>query len=886
MSSSFLRPFRHTATVVSLSLATALCRVALEQAETNARTLRQLEGEKKKKASNAGRVKEFQQKLDQGNARRETCENTIIDFFDTVFVHRYRDVDPRIRTECVEALGQWMSILPGKFFEGQYLRYLGWILSDSAAAARLGVLKQLERVLENKNNVGGMRHFIERFRPRIVEMATRDAESSVRVAAIDLLDLIREAEMLEPDDIDTIGKLIFDSDAKVRKAVVKFFAENINDMYESKLEDLGGKEVVEDLYQPDDDDYESPRSAWITLKCLAEVFLNYDADGSENSPAVVVKTGGGGESLRAIAAESRFSLAAQALHETLPELQDWTVIAGYLLYDHSTSAAKPSGKNDLERQVKASFKLDEDEEIALLEVLYASVKLDLLVSDEHESKKKRSKANPQAQETARKLATLIPRLLKKFAANSSTTTAVLRLEQILNLDVFQQLRQDSTAYADLLHEITTQFSRHADQRVLSEASAALLHAKAYNELDDVTDDQMQALWDATLSDFRRRFPKTSQMTVRGDLALEPLDELANTMARIAKLASISNPIEHFEAAAVAKGKANERAKLPVIEMLLECAARGLLEEPNAEYDDTEDRLVTQSNRAALFYFMWKTKELKEKALDGIPDVDIDQVKEYQERFDTALSDTFSSRGDIDELRLVATGTFLELHVVFSMLAPKTKSQAINAMDVDGDDQYSQLRRLRRHVLPQVQKEITDIFSQTEKKFAKKARKTLEAPADDDEPEDLDSDFDDENEDATDADRKGQVLVIERQLCELTSKLVLAILAGVIDAEGPLKGKLRTRIQRNRNKLGHNFKEVIAFLDEPKAMAARKPTKKAQQAAAAAKKSAEMVEESEDEDEVPDNVEEDEVLDDEPPVSIVDDEEPEPIADEEDDVLGD
>ena len=50
---------------------------------------------------------------------------------DSVFVHRFRDVDHRIRTECVHELGLWMQRLPQVYFDAAHLRYMGWALSDS-----------------------------------------------------------------------------------------------------------------------------------------------------------------------------------------------------------------------------------------------------------------------------------------------------------------------------------------------------------------------------------------------------------------------------------------------------------------------------------------------------------------------------------------------------------------------------------------------------------------------------------------------------------------------------------------------------------------------------------------------------------------------------------
>ena len=115
MSSSYLRPFRHTATVISLAIATALCYIARDQIDANTSTRGLMESEKKKRPLNKGRVETFQKNLAEGEERVEICQNTIRDFFDTVFVHRYRDIDPKIRLECVDALGRWIAILPSIF---------------------------------------------------------------------------------------------------------------------------------------------------------------------------------------------------------------------------------------------------------------------------------------------------------------------------------------------------------------------------------------------------------------------------------------------------------------------------------------------------------------------------------------------------------------------------------------------------------------------------------------------------------------------------------------------------------------------------------------------------------------------------------------------------
>ena len=127
MSSSAIRPFRHTATVISLTMGCALCTVANELAESAAKTTRQKEGEQKKKSVNKERVRALEAKIAEEGRKRALVIDNVQQLFDQVFVHRYRDVDEKIRVDCASALGTWISTLPDHFFEGIYLRYLGWV---------------------------------------------------------------------------------------------------------------------------------------------------------------------------------------------------------------------------------------------------------------------------------------------------------------------------------------------------------------------------------------------------------------------------------------------------------------------------------------------------------------------------------------------------------------------------------------------------------------------------------------------------------------------------------------------------------------------------------------------------------------------------------------
>lgn len=382
MSSSTLRPFRHTSTIISFSILTTLCDIAAELRKANMVSTRQLDAENKKPKKNEPRIASLEAKIKSGEERREVVEGIIKDIFDAVFVHRYRDIDPRIRTDCVHELGTWILKLPDLFFDGTYLRYLGWVLSDISPFTRLEVVRALLRIFRSKDNVMGMRNFTERFRTRLVEIATMDADSSVRCTTIELLDVVRTVGFLEPSDVDVVGRLIFDLDPRVRKAVVGFFVKNIEDLSEDKIEDLGGPEAFEEGManaESQDEDYGGPRIAWIKMKCLAEVLATYDESPEDEETRMNEQNLSAARRvaihMREAPNDTRFSIAGTALWDNLDEVSDWEGLAKYLIYDHSAARMDQSDSDEgpIEERVKKICALDSREEGILLQVLHSSI---------------------------------------------------------------------------------------------------------------------------------------------------------------------------------------------------------------------------------------------------------------------------------------------------------------------------------------------------------------------------------------------------------------------------------------------------------------------------------------------------------------------------------
>lgn len=818
MSSSSLRPFRHTATTIALSVQSGLVEVAdiLDGRISNIE--QQLQASKKGK--NKTKTAEIQRNLDDANEFRKVCSDSIQSFFDTVFVHRYRDVDPKIRTECVEALGTWIWDLPTIFMEPGYLRYLGWMLSDTNAQTRQEVLKQLARVF--KRDAQQLGHFIDRFRPRLIEMASRDAEVSVRVAAIAVIDLLRGAAMLEPNEIDSIGKLIFDNELRIRKAVVGFFVACVMDVHEGKIEEIGGSDTVDELFEgADEDDFDSPRNEWINIKCLAETLAIYDAqieEDSQNGASLGLDVAV--DLLEAAIPDSRISLASQALYDKVPEIKKWGILAGYLLFDHTTSTkAKSKSKSrgdDAEMAFKKAVAPTTHEESILLDVLSSAVKSSLAQSTEQDKLKKRTHRpeGVEAQEDiALELASLIPRLLSKFGAEPETAAIVLRLEHFLNLNAFQQLRQDSSVYEKLLDEVSTQFNRHDDKRVLSEATTALLHARQYAELEEMTDGKLSNLWENVITALRN-FEKTCELSARGNLAEAQLKELSTVLMKISKLASISDCIEVLEAESSSSDSSS-----PIIQVLANIVHRGKYEPLEEEMDDLEDEAVSFAIKSCQFYFMWKTRSFSlhlGQHLD-ISNDELDRLSVLRQSYRRHLIETLSSRAAIDQLRLFATGSLCDLHITFATLRPAIERfRPAQAEDASSNEKY---KSLVQEIEPGLISELVSIFDGAERQYAKKAKKdkALNEPAEDEDPmtDDEDLDEDDEDENLTAEERFTAELKAEKALCELTAKFVLAITAKLLDNKGNNAGKLRRRLVRNQTKLGHNFKEVVAYLDERK-----------------------------------------------------------------------
>lgn len=818
MSTANCRPFRHTATIISLSIMNALCDIAREVTSTVTTSRKQLEGEKKKKSVNKGRVEAIQTAITEGEQKVERLDEFLQDGFDTVFVHRYRDVDGGIRAECMEALGRWIRTYREIFMEGQYLRYLGWTLADVVPHTRLAALSQLLPLYENRDNIGVLHSFTERFRQRIVEIASQDADANVRVAAIELLNHLREGGLLEPEDIDAIGRLVFDIDPRVRKTAGQFFVANVQDAFDSTTEQVAD-ELNDTLADDDDDDFEVPKRSWIKFKCLVDMFHAYDLqEGEQPEKASTTR-----DILSGAPVDSRFVLATEAIYPHMEELSQWQSLAGYLLYDHSQISDHPT-EDDTAGIVRTLYKLAEGQESILLEVLCATVKLRVLDVAKSDIDKRGRKVKalsakiPELQEEiSHNLAQIIPQLLKKFGSAPETASAVLRLEHFVDLDAIQDLQKDATAYTALLNDINKQFLTHSDQDVLAEASVAFLHAKSSDEMREALEGKVQELWEdmvETLSALSRK----KEVQSDGPISDPTLTDIAHTVMRISNLAGIADCTTILETVSTSRSKSKKNHHEAPFNTLIHLVQRGNRKFEEDEDVATETELVTNSTRTLLFYFMWKVQGLTTALNEGKASFDtsyFEALTKSRETFASSLLNIMEKRPGLDDLRFTATTTFLDLQTLFGTL--RNVGQGVG----NDEDVVFQTQSLVHEVSPDAQALVTKIQGIAERTFAKKSGRNLE-PAEDDAPASEDEPEDDEDEDASDAEnetlaneRLRSSILAEQRLCELTGKLVLAVIGRVMDASGSKRGSLKKRLLRNKTALGQNYREVLSYLEERK-----------------------------------------------------------------------
>ena len=213
-----------------------------------AKLTKQLKMENKKKKPNIKTIAKLEENIEEVQNNKAIVDNILDNIIRLCFVNRFKDVDEAIRAESMSHLATWIENNPEYFMKVTYLKYFGWLLSDSSVNVRLEILHSLPSLIKSSHHASmvdnpAIRQFFERFKSRILEIAIMDIEIEVSINAINVLIEAASLDYLEDSEILKISSLIFDNeDTKVSSTsknsrlmgtVAKFLARVSNQQYET-----------------------------------------------------------------------------------------------------------------------------------------------------------------------------------------------------------------------------------------------------------------------------------------------------------------------------------------------------------------------------------------------------------------------------------------------------------------------------------------------------------------------------------------------------------------------------------------------------------------------------------------------------------------------------
>ncbi|GAA5932633.1 cohesin subunit IRR1 [Sporobolomyces koalae] len=370
LSSSQIRALRHTATVIVLLSIDALTVLEVAIRKELSQAVRAKEAEEKKNRKDKSRLKDLEKQVQEIHERLEAVEAFEEEAYTSVFVNRYRDADYVIRAECIASLGNWMKLNPDHWIDGDYLRYIGWVLSDESKEARRDSVRALSSLYDKEQYIGKLHHFTDRFKGQLVDMAMGEHDLAVRVQAVQVVRKIEGHGLLEEEQRDEVAQLVFEKEKKVRAAAAELFKIVLDEETEQRKTELesekqtargrkvGGKKAKE---------FDAELEIQIELKVVAELLVKYgkaldgidpevaaedDDDASREAQEDRMKRRsvlGLSDLVDAKVHRGRIALAAEALWDTVETMQDWQALLSYLLKDHSAPSSK--GKTDSKKTI-------------------------------------------------------------------------------------------------------------------------------------------------------------------------------------------------------------------------------------------------------------------------------------------------------------------------------------------------------------------------------------------------------------------------------------------------------------------------------------------------------------------------------------------------------
>ncbi|CAO0794439.1 unnamed protein product [Mucor circinelloides] len=607
MSSSTYRPFRHTATLVSLRIMNQLCTIAEKAQETLTNAKRQLTAETKKKKPTKSRITTLKQTCVAEDRKCKDLQEYLTEFFDNIFVHRARDVESVIRHECFKELCNWMLNYQSFFVNNNYIRFFGWAFNDQHASVRAEVLKSLIKLYKVESIAVKFNSFTRRFTGRIEEMALYDVDVSVRISAIQLCSALykQNINILSAEGRSQLTNMIASDAPRVRKSAAPFVKtlietnviEPLVAQVTQTLTGKGGRRAANATAT-------SVNTTWVTFKAISAFLVEQSASilGNETTDEMQLDL----ESVTSTLIEKRTLIInniIEALWEQMPQLQDINAMTDYLYRDHSQSQQQvDDDAMDTEGSVEIEdcYRLTEDEETILVNVYVACIQTAMakgLDKNLPESKDRRKLDDAfweeNKNELSRHLVQSLPKLLPKHLEDPNRMTQLATLPTLMNLNVYMELRAEKE-YEQLLETLIRVYLGATSTELLRNCADSLQHLSKNTSLNELNQLHLGELKEAVVNQVREACKGKDLVTCNYSPSL--LHAVSVSMLRLSCLVNFCD--------ATAAMEDSQGSSMNVLEYAGALAERAAFLKEKAEENISIYALTVLSR-----YMMWKCHNL-------------------------------------------------------------------------------------------------------------------------------------------------------------------------------------------------------------------------------------------------------------------------------------
>ncbi|KAF7652393.1 hypothetical protein LDENG_00097680 [Lucifuga dentata] len=425
LSNSYVRAFRHTCTLAAVKLLSSLVGIALSLSVSIENSQKLSRVEKTKTVRQKGTAQRIQKKITELQEKRAEVENMMDVIFKGVFLKRYRDVLPEIRSVCMEELGLWMKLYSSAFLNDSYLKYTGWMMHDKIPDVRLKCVLSLQGLYGDPLLLPKLDLFTSRFKDRMISM-TLDKDNEVAVQTMKLLLLISKTcdSILSPEDYKQLFQFVYSSQRPV--------AALAGELLFSKLLNVPASDAQEDASEKE----AHKRQTFSRLKALLQFYQE-----SELHKHVVYLV------------DSLWDCGGVLL-------KDWSTLTSILLQD------PPSQSTGLTLA----------EEAVVVEILVASVRQASegpALAGRSGAKKVMSAKEKKVQlDDCSKLTEhflmVLPKLISKFSSNEDIVTSLMKIPQYFLPECLEA--ESTQMVSELLAEMRAVLDLHSGSAVL-EATA-------------------------------------------------------------------------------------------------------------------------------------------------------------------------------------------------------------------------------------------------------------------------------------------------------------------------------------------------------------------------------------------------------------------------------